>query len=161
MTGHRRRTDSYRECFKSIFAWHNESVNIHSVRTNSRSAVTAPALNCDSYQHLWASLFFLWLFVDNILQPLLLSAPSRDPATSATFLSPLPVPVKSSSLLSLSRTSVSYADTLVFSIFLLGAVLCLGCSASFHCCSCHSPQVCATFNRMDHLGIVVLIVASL
>jgi adiponectin receptor len=66
-------------------------------------------------------------------------------------------------------------DHLFFSIFYVGAVVCLGASAAFHCFLIHSERVHEYLHRLDHFaspsqksdfplmaakGIVVLIVAS-
>lgn len=49
-------------------------------------------------------------------------------------------------------------DITYFFLFIAGALLCLGFSASFHCFSCHSEKVAATWNRCDYAGITCLIV---
>lgn len=103
-----------------------------------------------SRQHLWAALFYAYLLWRNILAPPTLLSQSSEPSILNLF----PVPRA-------DLPSVSLADTVVFAVFLLGAVSCLGFSATYHCCSCHSPAVSSALNRLDHLGIVVLIVASL
>ncbi|GAN11053.1 hemolysin III family channel protein [Mucor ambiguus] len=51
-------------------------------------------------------------------------------------------------------------DITYFFLFIVGALLCLGFSASFHCFSCHSEKVAATWNRCDYAGITCLIVGS-
>lgn len=59
-----------------------------------------------------------------------------------------------------SKTRIQNADVLVFSCFFLGAVLCLGTSALYHCVSNHSVRVNALVNRLDYVGIVGLITGS-
>ena len=56
--------------------------------------------------------------------------------------------------------SATTADVLVFGCFFLGAVLCLGCSATFHTITNHSPSVNSIGNQLDYLGIVLLITGS-
>ncbi|PKY38826.1 putative hemolysin-III channel protein Izh2 [Rhizophagus irregularis] len=51
-------------------------------------------------------------------------------------------------------------DFFVFYIFLLGAMICLAFSSTFHTLCCHSEKVCANWNRCDYIGIVTLIVGS-
>jgi adiponectin receptor len=51
-------------------------------------------------------------------------------------------------------------DTLVFSCYFLGAVICLGMSATYHTIANHSPNVAKFGNRLDYLGIVFLIWGS-
>ncbi|CAH7680928.1 hemolysin-III related-domain-containing protein [Phakopsora pachyrhizi] len=56
--------------------------------------------------------------------------------------------------------SVTWYDTFVFGCFFLSGAACLGFSAMFHTFMCHSQKVCATFGRLDYIGIVWLIVGS-
>lgn len=51
-------------------------------------------------------------------------------------------------------------DIMVFSCFFLGAVVCLGMSATYHTISNHSEVVAKFGNRLDYIGIVVLIWGS-
>ena len=51
-------------------------------------------------------------------------------------------------------------DVAVLSCFFIGAAGCLGMSATFHAISNHSPSVAAFGNRLDYLGIVLLIWGS-
>ena len=54
--------------------------------------------------------------------------------------------------------STRWSDHVVIAIFIVSAVLCLGFSAMFHTCSCHSQVVSAQWNKVDYIGIVLLIV---
>ncbi|KAJ3295781.1 hypothetical protein HK104_002341 [Borealophlyctis nickersoniae] len=56
--------------------------------------------------------------------------------------------------------STKWSDHAVIIIFMLSAVTCLGCSATFHTCCCHSQAVARKWNKADYVGIVVLIVGS-
>ncbi|RHZ84410.1 hypothetical protein Glove_82g51 [Diversispora epigaea] len=58
------------------------------------------------------------------------------------------------------HSTLGWLDFLVFYVFLLGAMICLGFSSTFHTLCCHSEKVCATWNRCDYVGIVTLIVGS-
>lgn len=49
-------------------------------------------------------------------------------------------------------------DYAYFFLFIAGALMCLGFSATFHCFSCHSEEICARWNRCDYAGITCLIV---
>jgi adiponectin receptor len=51
-------------------------------------------------------------------------------------------------------------DVMVFSCFFLGAVACLGMSATYHTLLNHSDMVARFGQRLDHVGIVVLIWGS-
>ena len=55
---------------------------------------------------------------------------------------------------------VTLPDVLAFSFFFVGAVACLGMSASFHLTSNHSPEVARFGNQLDYVGIVALITGS-
>lgn len=56
--------------------------------------------------------------------------------------------------------SVSAADIAAFGCFFLGAVLCLGMSATYHTVSNHSPPVAQLGNQLDYVGIIALITGS-
>lgn len=56
--------------------------------------------------------------------------------------------------------AASQEDVLVFGCFFLGAVGCMGMSATYHAISNHSQVVSKFGNRLDYLGIVFLIVGS-
>ncbi|KAK9477804.1 hemolysin-III related-domain-containing protein [Lipomyces japonicus] len=56
--------------------------------------------------------------------------------------------------------STSASDFVVFVIFFIGAVLCLGMSSTYHCLNCHSESVAKFGNRLDYLGIIFLIIGS-
>ena len=51
-------------------------------------------------------------------------------------------------------------DMMVFACFFLGAMTCLGMSATYHTISNHSQLVSKFGNKLDYLGIVFLIVGS-
>lgn len=56
--------------------------------------------------------------------------------------------------------SATQEDVLVFGCFFLGAVGCLGMSATYHTISNHSHDVAVWGNKLDYLGIVFLIWGS-
>lgn len=61
------------------------------------------------------------------------------------------------------RPRFAYAtgeDVMVFACFFLGAIACLSMSASFHTILNHSESVAKLGQRLDHIGIVVLIWGS-
>jgi len=51
-------------------------------------------------------------------------------------------------------------DVVVFSCYFLGAIACLGMSATYHTISNHSDAVARFGNRLDYIGIVFLIWGS-
>ena len=54
----------------------------------------------------------------------------------------------------------SREEVYVFACFFLGAVICLGMSATYHTISNHSEHVAKVGNKLDYLGIVFLIWGS-
>ena len=64
------------------------------------------------------------------------------------------------SVYTFEQHSISIADIIAFGCFFLGAVTCLGISATFHMITCHSPEVSRFGNQLDYAGIVALITGS-
>ncbi|SJX61828.1 related to Adiponectin receptor 1 [Sporisorium reilianum f. sp. reilianum] len=63
----------------------------------------------------------------------------------------------------LSNLVVRAPDTLDvagFAAFFIGAVVCLGFSSTYHAIQCHSHAVAKQFNKLDYVGIIVMIVGS-
>lgn len=56
--------------------------------------------------------------------------------------------------------TASHADVVAFGCFFLGVAICLGMSASYHTISNHSSGVASLGNKLDYIGIVVLIWGS-
>ncbi|VDK86637.1 unnamed protein product [Litomosoides sigmodontis] len=57
-------------------------------------------------------------------------------------------------------TLVQLEDKIVFGIYFVGAVACLGLSFAFHTVQCHSVEVGKLFSKLDYAGISMLIVGS-
>lgn len=55
---------------------------------------------------------------------------------------------------------VTLSDIIAFACFFLGAISCLGMSATYHTISNHSPLVNKFGNQLDYVGIVGLITGS-
>ncbi|SYW77045.1 related to Adiponectin receptor 1 [Ustilago bromivora] len=51
-------------------------------------------------------------------------------------------------------------DILGFCAFFVGSIVCLGFSSTYHAIQCHSHSVSKKFNKLDYVGIVVMIVGS-
>jgi hypothetical protein len=64
------------------------------------------------------------------------------------------------STLSSRYASATKEDVLVFGCYFLGAIACLGMSATYHTISNHSHAVAIWGNKLDYLGIVFLIWGS-
>lgn len=56
--------------------------------------------------------------------------------------------------------NLDWAGSAVFGLYFVGAVTCLGLSATYHTLNCHSPDVCDLFCKMDYCGITILILGS-
>ncbi|KAH8920456.1 HlyIII-domain-containing protein [Atractiella rhizophila] len=136
LSGYRPEYNNVLKCLKSMFMFHNETVNI---QTHFIGAAV--------------SLYLLVYFVSARHPPVPHTTDHRM-GIYAPFYSVHPVPS------SLNAHSVSWRDTGVFAIFLTGASVCLGLSSAFHTLCCHSKEVAARMNRLDYIGIAVLIVAS-
>lgn len=52
------------------------------------------------------------------------------------------------------------ADRLLFVVFFLCAVACMGLSFVYHTVGCHSHKVCLFWSKMDYAGIALMIVGS-
>lgn len=62
----------------------------------------------------------------------------------------------------LSRPSheIQMQEKIVFSVFFVSAIVCLGFSSALHTVSCHSEEVVRFFSKLDYIGVSVLIVGS-
>ncbi|GAA6025475.1 hypothetical protein JCM10207_000783 [Rhodosporidiobolus poonsookiae] len=130
--GYRRLQHSYRGCLRTIFGVHNETVNIWTHLLGSTTAIFVCA----------------YLLLD--LNPAT-SLSHRRKGWLAPFAGiPYPFPSK-------AQPSVTWADTVGFAAFLLSASICLGFSSLFHTFLAHSHDVAVAWNRLDYIGIVVLI----
>lgn len=125
--------------WNELFDWQKDNHYIHSgyVRaTNSIRASLASLLYLHNetgniYSHLIPSL--LYLFV-----------------TLATLDYFIPV-----------FDSTSWKDHAFIITFCIGCISCLGLSSTFHCLKSHSSTVMAFGNKLDYLGIVILIETSM
>lgn len=55
----------------------------------------------------------------------------------------------------------SMTDYIMINFFLLGTVLCLGCSSFYHCLKQHSESHCRIWSKVDYMGIIVMITCSM
>jgi adiponectin receptor len=55
---------------------------------------------------------------------------------------------------------LSFQDKLVFIIYFIGAITCMGFSFVFHTVHCHSETVGKFFSKLDYCGIAILIMGS-
>lgn len=57
--------------------------------------------------------------------------------------------------------TTTWKDNFIFILFALGASAALSLSSSFHCLKCHSEYVASFGNKLDYLGIILLIITSM
>ncbi|KAJ8296868.1 ADIPOR-like receptor SPBC12C2.09c [Rhodotorula toruloides] len=127
--GYRPLLRSYRACLRSIFATHNETVNIWTHLIGSAIAVSTA----------------FYLLLD-------LSSSGTLTHGRKGWLAPfagIPYPFPNA-----AQPSVEIWDTIGFAAFLACAT---GFSAFFHTFVAHSKEVAQRWNRLDYVGIVVLI----
>jgi len=59
-----------------------------------------------------------------------------------------------------TSAGTTWVECAMFYIFILSAFSCLAFSATFHTVVAHSHQVACAYNRLDYIGIAILIVGS-
>ena len=121
------RHDTFYKCFRSIWCyWHNESVNIH---THLHGALLMIAVLCLEVLDLYG-----WL-----------------PQGPWPVLSMIRFPghLAHADSLVAAAMSPNTADLAVMTIFYVAAMICLGCSATYHTLACHSQKVAKAYNRVD------------
>lgn len=132
--------DSAQRCWQSVWQyWHNETVNIHT--------------------HLWGAVFAFLLLVLHVAD--MLGYLPWGHVLHTASVDDLPLGPKLSRIARMlplqRRPPADWHDIVSFSVFLAAAAICLGCSATYHTMSCHSRDVAKSYNRLDYIGIVVLI----
>lgn len=136
LSSHRPQTNSFIECFKSLFYLHSETGEF---KEKWCLCLVNKALNYTYYfiyifpyvtGNIWTHLIGFLLFV--VLFVCLYSF-----------------------------HGMIYVDQLMFLIFFLGCLTCLAFSTIFHTCHCHSPTVAKVCRRMDYCGISALITGSM
>ncbi|KAN0060360.1 hypothetical protein ACQY0O_007689 [Thecaphora frezii] len=162
--------DTFAKCWRSVWAyWHNETVNIHT--------------------HMWGTWFALVLLSVHLLQHFRVLPSFVRPLSHHAIFYPSSLTFTTAAGKVLRLSPASYLatadrggstlgeasraihstvtvrppdtlDVLGFGAFFVGAMVCLGFSASYHTVGCHSHYVSRLFNRMDYIGIVVMIVGS-
>ncbi|KAL4400049.1 intracellular zinc ion homeostasis protein [Malassezia pachydermatis] len=138
--------DTFYKCWKSVWCyWHNETMNIHT--------------------HLWGSVLAFIVLLLQLADVHGWLPPGPWPILSMeSFPSHNPLELFSDLGLRMNRLErlrePSHGDLAAMTVFLLSAMLCLGCSATYHTLACHSHKVAQSYNRLDYAGIVILIVGS-
>ncbi|GAA5949078.1 hypothetical protein JCM21900_004851 [Sporobolomyces salmonicolor] len=131
-SGYRRLTRSYWKCLGTIFQVHNESVNI--------------------WTHLFGSLLAVFAVAYLLLDLSPTSSLSKERQGWYAPFAGIPYHFPHE-----SQPSVTFAETVGLALFLVSAAVCLGLSAFFHTFMAHSKEICHRWNRLDYVGIVVLI----
>lgn len=144
--------DTFYKCWKSVWCyWHNETVNIH---THLWGAVIAILL-------LFLQLADLHEWLPGGPWPIfsLHTLPSPDILERYPGLG-LRIAQADAQTQRLGYVRAPPDDLAFLSVFLLSAMACLGCSATYHTVACHSERTALSYNRLDYAGIVLLIVGS-
>jgi adiponectin receptor len=174
--------DSFWRCWESVWFYvHNETVNIHTHLWGAIVAIIAVGLHILGEFELIPS----WLhpithhsiFYPQSINPLpprttkttnfwqsLLSRSDTNPA----LIGPIAI---NALITTPGHESVypwhdvrardnTYADWLGYASYLAGAITVLTCSATFHALHCHSEKVSKSYNKLDYIGIVAMIVGS-
>lgn len=170
--------DSFRRCWESVWLYvHNETVNIHTHLWGAAIVILSFGLHLlGAFERLPAWLHPLThhsIFYPSSINPIPASAKHsvwRSWITRSDRLAATPLMLNA--LLSTPghdalfpwhairpRTN-DWSDWLGFASYLIGALTVLTCSATFHTVACHSQQVARSYNKLDYVGIVAMIVGS-
>ena len=151
-TGYRLYFNSFRKIIRSLFMWHNESINV--------------------WSHLLGFLLFLSILVYTLFFISITSEISVFSRSLQTFfiesLYPIPNSVKShidssSFDILLPRalsTSLHPVSRWPLFVFILSAMICLSLSTIYHLFSAHSRKIYSLTSRLDYAGISILISGS-
>lgn len=174
--------DSFWRCWESVWLYvHNETVNIHTHLWGAILAIFAVGLHILGNYELIPS----WLhpithhsiFYPQSINPLppkaiqntgflrsFLSQPFSKPALIAPLAINTFITTPGHESLfpwhDLRARQNTLADWLGFASYLAGAITVLTCSATFHTLHCHSEKVSSSYNKLDYIGIVAMIVGS-
>ncbi|PWN32913.1 HlyIII-domain-containing protein [Meira miltonrushii] len=125
------------------------------------SGYRAPGGTHDSFWKCWESVWLylhnetvnihthLWGAIPAITAPLALNALITTPGHESLF-----------PWHDVRARDNTYADWLGYASYLAGAITVLTCSATFHTLHCHSEKVSKSYNKLDYIGIVAMIVGS-
>ncbi|XP_039141351.1 heptahelical transmembrane protein ADIPOR2-like [Dioscorea cayenensis subsp. rotundata] len=145
--GHYRSEWPIRDAFLSVFSWHNETLNV--------------------WTHLGGFLVFLGLMI-------MVSLESRGDSLDSSLISGrmngrgMTVENSSHDVLWVYTRSTNPSSTSSnpmisrwpIMVFLIGSMMCLGCSSLSHLLACHSRRLNLLFWRIDYAGISSMIVTS-
>lgn len=127
------RHDTFFKCWRSVWCyWHNETVNIHT--------------------HLWGAVTAMLVLALQLADVLGLLPPGPWPILSLEQVPKNNLLEYYTHLPLRMRTEVGGpepVDMAMMTVFLLAAMVCLGCSATYHTVSCHSRDVARRSNRLD------------
>lgn len=129
------RHDTFYKCWRSVWCyWHNETVNIHT--------------------HLWGAVLAILVLVLQLADVLGLLPAGPWPILSMQKF-PTDNLLKHYTHLPLRMSRAQWfdrpvgVDVVMMCVFLLAAMVCLGCSATYHTVACHSRDVSRRSNRLD------------
>ena len=138
--------DSWYKCWKSVWLyWHNETINIHTHMWGAVFAIALLALQLAYLHHWLPGGPWSLLSLDTLPPPTILE----------------PYPHLGLAIHGREQKDRESRQVTATGLHTLGAAMtCLGCSATYHTVVCRSNPVAQKFNRLDYVGIVVLIVGS-
>lgn len=174
--------DSFWRCWESIWLYmHNETVNIHTHLWGAIIAIIAVGLHIlGDYELIPTWLHAIThhsIFYPQAIKPLqtktekvsgFLQSLFSNSNASPTLIAPLAI----NALITtpghealfpwhdVRARDNTYADWLGYASYLAGAITVFTCSATFHTLHCHSEKVSKSYNKLDYIGIVAMIVGS-
>lgn len=148
------------KCVRSVWAyWHTETVNIHTHLWGAATVLLLVLLHaCGATHHLLHSGLGVDMGPDADAARLAAAAAAMsqtDVRMPLRLLLRAPSPTRD-----MPPRPPLLSDKLAFTSFYLGAILCLGFSATYHTLNAHSHRVARLSNRLDYIGIVCMIVGS-
>ncbi|RWR91295.1 heptahelical transmembrane protein 2 [Cinnamomum micranthum f. kanehirae] len=140
-----------KEAFRSVFLWHNETLNIW---THLGGFLLFLALTVISLMEIPQIRHLIFYFSSSIQGPLVKNI------SYSFFPEYLPRHASSNDAFVDSGEHITRVPRWPWFMFLGGAMSCLSCSSLSHLLACHSHRLNLFFWRLDYAGISIMIVSS-